>query len=62
MACVLYEGDNGYAAMVADVDVNQATGAVAVKRRVSTRVPPAAESEASYWTITWPVDASYPKR
>ena len=34
MACVLYEGDNGYAAMVADVDVNQDTGAVAVKRLV----------------------------
>jgi len=32
MACVLYEGDNGYAAMVAEVDVNEATGAVAVKR------------------------------
>ncbi len=34
VACVLYEGDNGYAAMVADVDVNQDTGAVAVKRLV----------------------------
>ena len=34
MACVLYEGDNGYAAMVADVDVNQDTGAVTVKRLV----------------------------
>lgn len=34
MACVLYEGDNGYAAIVADVDVNQDTGAVAVKRLV----------------------------
>jgi CO/xanthine dehydrogenase Mo-binding subunit len=31
MACVLYEGDNGYAAIVADVDVDQDTGAVAVK-------------------------------
>jgi CO/xanthine dehydrogenase Mo-binding subunit len=34
MACVLYEGDNGYAAMVAEVEVNQQTGAVAVKRLV----------------------------
>jgi nicotinate dehydrogenase subunit B len=34
MSCVLYEGDNGYAAMVAEVDVNQDTGAVAVKRLV----------------------------
>ena len=34
MACVLYEGDNGYAAMVAEVDVNQETGVVAVKRLV----------------------------
>jgi CO/xanthine dehydrogenase Mo-binding subunit len=34
MACVLYEGDNGYAAMVAEVDVNQDTGVVAVKRLV----------------------------
>jgi CO/xanthine dehydrogenase Mo-binding subunit len=34
IACVLYEGDNGYCAMVAEVEVNQATGAVAVKRLV----------------------------
>ncbi len=34
IACVLYEGDNGYSAMVAEVDVNQATGAVSVKRLV----------------------------
>ena len=34
MACVLYEGDNGYAATVAEVDVNQDTGVVAVKRLV----------------------------
>ena len=31
---MLYEGDNGYCAMVADVDVNQDTGQVAVKRLV----------------------------
>ena len=34
IACVLYEGDNGYCAMVADVDVNLDTGAVDVKRLV----------------------------
>ena len=34
MSCVLYEGDNGYAAMVAEIDVNQETGAVAVRRLV----------------------------
>jgi CO/xanthine dehydrogenase Mo-binding subunit len=34
VSCVLYEGDNGYAAMVAEVDVNQDTGAVVVKRLV----------------------------
>lgn len=34
ISCVLYEGDNGYCAMVADVEVNQDTGAVAVKRLV----------------------------
>ena len=34
MSCVLYEGDNGYCAMVADVDVDQDTGRVAVKRLV----------------------------
>jgi len=34
MSCVLYEGDNGYAAMVAEVEVNQDTGAIAVKRFV----------------------------
>jgi nicotinate dehydrogenase subunit B len=34
IACVLYEGDNGYCAMVADVEVNQGTGVVTVKRLV----------------------------
>jgi CO/xanthine dehydrogenase Mo-binding subunit len=34
IACVLYEGDNGYCAMVADVEVDRATGRVAVKRLV----------------------------
>jgi nicotinate dehydrogenase subunit B len=33
-SCVLYEGDNGYAAMVAEVEVDQATGEVDVKRIV----------------------------
>ncbi len=35
MACVLYEGDNGYCALVAHVEVDQDTGAVAVKRLVA---------------------------
>ncbi len=35
MACVLYEGDNGYCALVAHVEVEQDTGAVAVKRLVA---------------------------
>ena len=34
VACVAYEGDNGFVAMVADVDVTLATGAVRVKRLV----------------------------
>lgn len=34
ISCVLYEGDNGYCAMVAEVEVNQATGHVSVKRLV----------------------------
>jgi CO/xanthine dehydrogenase Mo-binding subunit len=34
VACVLYEGDNGYCAMVAEVEVDQDEGAVAVKRLV----------------------------
>jgi nicotinate dehydrogenase subunit B len=34
ISCVLYEGDNGYCAMVADVEVNQDTGRVIVKRLV----------------------------
>jgi nicotinate dehydrogenase subunit B len=34
MSCVLYEGDNGYCAAVAEVDVNQDTGRVIVKRLV----------------------------
>ena len=33
-ACVAYEGDNGYAAAVAEVEVDQATGRVAAKRFV----------------------------
>ena len=31
-SCVAYEGENGWAAMVADVEVNQETGKVTVKR------------------------------
>jgi CO/xanthine dehydrogenase Mo-binding subunit len=34
IACVLYEGDNGYCAMVADADVHLDTGVVAVTRIV----------------------------
>jgi nicotinate dehydrogenase subunit B len=34
MACVAYEGDNGYAAMVVEADVDQDTGKVAVRRIV----------------------------
>lgn len=34
MACVLYEGDNGYVALVAEVDVNQDSGELHVKRLV----------------------------
>jgi len=32
IACVAYEGDNGYVAMVADVDVDLSSGAVVAKR------------------------------
>src|SRR4029450_10389013 len=34
VACVLYEGDNGYVALIAEVDVNQDTGVVRTKRIV----------------------------
>jgi CO/xanthine dehydrogenase Mo-binding subunit len=34
IACVLYEGDNGYCAMVAEVDVDRGSGRIAVKRLV----------------------------
>jgi CO/xanthine dehydrogenase Mo-binding subunit len=34
IACVAYEGDNGYAALVAEVDVNLQTGTVRPKRFV----------------------------
>jgi nicotinate dehydrogenase subunit B len=34
ISCVLYEGDNGYCAIVAEVDVNQDTGRITVKRLV----------------------------
>jgi nicotinate dehydrogenase subunit B len=33
-ACVLYEGDNGYCAMVAEVDVDQSSGRITAKRFV----------------------------
>jgi CO/xanthine dehydrogenase Mo-binding subunit len=32
VSCVLYEGDNGYCALVADIEVNQDAGVVAAKR------------------------------
>jgi CO/xanthine dehydrogenase Mo-binding subunit len=34
ISCVLYEGDNGYCAAVAEVEVHQDTGAIALKRLV----------------------------
>jgi CO/xanthine dehydrogenase Mo-binding subunit len=34
IACVLYEGDNGYCALVAEVDVDQRDGRVSVRRLV----------------------------
>ena len=34
VACVLYEGDNGYVALVAELDVDQGTGDLAAKRFV----------------------------
>jgi CO/xanthine dehydrogenase Mo-binding subunit len=37
MACVLYEGNNGYCALVAEVEVNQETGKVTVKRFVAAQ-------------------------
>jgi len=37
ISCVLYEGNNGYCALVADVVVNQDTGAVTVKRFVAAQ-------------------------
>jgi len=36
-SCVLYEGNNGYCALVADVEVNQDTGVVTVKRFVAAQ-------------------------
>ena len=36
-SCVLYEGDNGYCAMVAEVDVDQNSGRVTVKRLVGSQ-------------------------
>jgi CO/xanthine dehydrogenase Mo-binding subunit len=37
IACVLYEGDNGYCALVAEVDVDQNTGRIAVRRFVTSQ-------------------------
>jgi nicotinate dehydrogenase subunit B len=37
MSCVLYEGNNGYCALVAEVEVNQETGVVTVKRFVTAQ-------------------------
>ncbi len=35
IACVLYEGDNGYCSVVAEIEVNQDTGLVVVRRCVA---------------------------
>lgn len=37
IACVLYEGDNGYCALVAEVDVDQSTGRISVRRFVASQ-------------------------
>jgi CO/xanthine dehydrogenase Mo-binding subunit len=37
LSCVLYEGDNGYSAMVAEVSVDQATGIITVTRIVASQ-------------------------
>jgi len=37
IACVLYEGDNGYCALVAEVEVDQASGIITVKRLVASQ-------------------------
>jgi nicotinate dehydrogenase subunit B len=37
VSCVLYEGNNGYCALVADVEVNQETGKVTVRRFVAAQ-------------------------
>ena len=37
IGCVLYEGDNGYVAMVAEVSVDQATGVITVTRLVGAQ-------------------------
>src|SRR5262249_31319192 len=36
ISCVLYEGNNGYCALVAEVEVDQDTGAIVVKRFVAS--------------------------
>jgi CO/xanthine dehydrogenase Mo-binding subunit len=36
-ACVLYEGDNGYCAMVAEVEVDPAIGSISVTRMVASQ-------------------------
>jgi CO/xanthine dehydrogenase Mo-binding subunit len=37
ISCVLYEGNNGYVAIVAEVDVDQATGVIVVRRLVGAQ-------------------------
>ena len=37
VSCVLYEGNNGYCAMVAEVSVDQASGAITVTRIVTSQ-------------------------
>jgi len=37
ISCVLYEGDNGYVSIVADVEVDQATGVITVRRLVGAQ-------------------------
>src|SRR5260370_37149409 len=37
ISCVLYEGNNGYSALVAEVSVDQATGIITVTRLVASQ-------------------------
>jgi len=53
VSCVLYEGNNGYSALVAEVSVDQATGIVTVTRLVASQDSGPVSNPGRFYGIRW---------